>query len=1432
MTDRFLYDLRKQWLLLLLAITLPVMLAGQCAGPFNLGCQASFNLTLDVDCRAEVNFAMLVTGAPACLTEENFSVLVQDSDPANGPIVDGEGQFQVRIVGQGHPDLVGFTCWGVVNTKDNTAPSIAGLSTAPLDFGCDLLVPLPAPNSYCYRVDGSTGNVIPGTLDDVLRDNVTRTQELPLITDACGGEVEVCITETQNPLQPDECRDTTTIIRTFTARKFNIGGEALVRTAEQELRFIRPEMNSLRGVPNVVFEGCGTSRETDGLPPPRAEDYPFFLTPSRPIHINPLFCQYQVTYSDGTPWEGCGEDYAFVRTYRVIDWCSGRVEGVFTQVVRVGDRQGPEITVPVQDLDFDGMPDEGPLKFSTNFGCASIFSVRTGGVAVADDCAEEAELLAFVYPDGDLFGPPLGPYEVFGEEIQSSLTAPLPVGEHLIRYIASDPCDNVSRVDVWVEIFDGTPPTAICEAGLTVSLNGNGFAIITSAQLDAGSVDDCSSSLSFRIARANDNNEIVSPLRNTESFSCADLGTVRLALEVKDHTGNNPNLCWTTVTVEDKSAPECLAPPNFTLNCASFNENFPTNLATEFALDPTRYAPVVNAVFGAARGRDNCPVDTIVQGLSGFLNECGTGRFTRSFTVRDGAGLTQTLACRQRVDVVSLHDYSIRFPGDEAYPCGELPSPEELFITESGCELLTLNTGIDTLVADANSCYEFRLTHEVINWCEYNGNTPAINVPRDADGDGNLLQPTVLHVLPVTDTDLTDDRLLLDQDQNPLSGNELGELLPNYGASGRRGFFRYVQFVRVYDDEAPTLEALTPENGLAFSADCTAEVMFNFSAQDDCSTARTALSIDLDAVDVNGDGFWSGIDFSEDRAVDGADFVGDAATGVEVEVGNLPIGTHLARITAVDDCGNARNRYLPFVVEDGKVPTPSCRGFLTANLAPNNGDGGIATMWATDFIASPPEVCTSTDIAYSLYTEAEASQSGFSPQTGRNQITFDCANLGEILLRVYAFSSVNGRNDYCNVSVTITANDENICADRRGQIAGQILTQAGAPMVDIEILNAGLDLEFQQTDTDGRFSFTGLREGNDYTVQPYYNFDMLNGVTTLDILLIGRYLLEQDDNLTAYQLIAADANRSGAVTILDLIQIRRVILGLDANFDNNTSWRFIPSDYFFPNPRNPWQEIFPEVANFNNLFGNEFVEFTAVKTGDVNGNAQPTQLFGQPAEEEGRNARETLALAMEASGAGTLSLYADPAIRTAGMQFTLELPPGASVLPGQIGEDSYRRLEQRISVSFVPGSGEDIAHDRPLLTIIGAEGGALPRLTTVRGGLRAEAYDDTYAVYDLTLHVREGTGSDSGNEDRLHLYPNPFYDRATLDFQWSTTEVITLRITGPDGRVYEERQLPGHRGANQISVERPLLAPQSGVLLFTLEGPEGGSRTHRVVVGQ
>ena len=81
-----------------------------------------------------------------------------------------------------------------------------------------------------------------------------------------------------------------------------------------------------------------------------------------------------------------------------------------------------------------------------------------------------------------------------------------------------------------------TPPVAICR-DLTVTLDSDGRATITPAQLDGGSTDDCRPE------------ELIFSASQTQ-FTCSDLGTVEVTLTVTDNTGNTAT-CTATVTVVD-----------------------------------------------------------------------------------------------------------------------------------------------------------------------------------------------------------------------------------------------------------------------------------------------------------------------------------------------------------------------------------------------------------------------------------------------------------------------------------------------------------------------------------------------------------------------------------------------------------------------------------------------------------------------------------------------------------------------------------------------------------------------------------------------------------------------------------------------------------------------------------------------------------------
>lgn len=133
--------------------------------------------------------------------------------------------------------------------------------------------------------------------------------------------------------------------------------------------------------------------------------------------------------------------------------------------------------------------------------------------------------------------------------------------------------------------------------------------------------------------------------------------------------------------------------------------------------------------------------------------------------------------------------------------------------------------------------------------------------------------------------------------------------------------------------------------------------------------------------------------------------------------------------------------------------------------------------------------------------------------------------------------------------------------------------------------------------------------GYNLTVTPSKNINPLNGVTTFDLTLISKHILGTEPLDSPWKIIAADANQDGKVTALDIITLRRLILGITTELPNGKSWRFAPADYVFPNPANPFQPPFPErieVPNTADPAPSSYF-FKGVKIGDLNFSADPQQ---------------------------------------------------------------------------------------------------------------------------------------------------------------------------------------------------------------------------------
>ncbi len=1395
--------------------------------PINdFACIGSAIVTLDANCEAILEIPMVLKGTGVeSLEGYTIAVIYENGSRTLNKVV-GHGTFQYEV----YDDNEEFVCQGNIKAEDKTAPRIKAPTIKDTLVCTDIDSIL---NVGLYDFDNLVWKRLQQegvySIKDSVYDNCTSFDHLEFV-------VEDHIKYIDQP-----CEEIARISRFFQVRdeKNNVS-----RLDSIIFVFLQPDIELDEIKEDVEINVC-TTDETPYVLSVEEAGAPYFINgygdTLRLYDTDTTLCDYGIALSDDSVAINCG--FKLIRNWTITNWCTEEVV-THQQTIKYGDLEAPEVFCRQGILD---------ARFSTApFKCAA--DIKVPRPSVRDNCGNtgwtySVEIWSKV-PETDQFGVLTGDTIVVklnepisGNSNDGYIAMNVSVGEHFFYYYVVDKCGNAAEVTTCLfEVFDGTPPSPVCVDLLNVSLGGKGIATVDTDDIDEGSSDNCSlEKLELRrqikeecldsyvnaAVSANEGDivfadlekdanadiwrfdgEIIVTRQGMDFFSayaekvimtCCDVGRiVSIELRVTDKAGNS-NSCWSIAQVEDKIAPQCRPPQDVVVDCD-------TTTLDRNNLDDIDQ---LQRYFGTALANDNC--SAVIKELEPSLNigDCSIGTITRSFIAEDPSG-NQSGVCRQTITIQGVFDYEIAFPADEdLIQCGGSAVDTVVDIKDNACGLFAINVDVKRLRASGDACYKDFRTYTIINWCEYDGITDPMVISRDEDNDRVPGEKVFL-------LRRRDGNFFIDDNRDETDG---------FLRTGNNstGFWTYTQHIRVYDNEAPTIEWPTETEFCSFDTPentddiCTGEVHLSFTVDDLCTPERLSTRVLFDEFD-DGAGAIEIPNNSANLISEGNTFT---FRGV------YPIGTHSIKVTVFDDCGNFTVRTLQFEVIDCKAPTIICTQGLSVPLMPMDMDGngvpdfGMAVVPAESFVASESFDC-SGGITFSINRKGE------TPDRSRTELMVNCLDpLNETIpIEVYAWDASGNRNG-CETFVIVTDN-RNLCSGgvENGIVAGHLLTQQNLPLSGATVRLSGTKNSTVRTDVNGAFQFVDLEEGKDYTITPEsLENDYINGVSTYDLVLISKHILGVDLLESPYQIIAADINGSKSVTTLDLIHLRKLILSVTDTFPDNTSWRFISSDYQFPDQYDPWVENIPEFKNINNLLGTEAeVNFVAVKVGDIN---QNVRVGESTAFAENRSVENPLHLSvadksLESGRSYTIPITAKNLSQFVGGQFTISFDPEQL----QLDDLSYALLQKEnvglnyfedglITVSWNTFDAQD---DESLLISLGFTAlrtANFSDLLSINSRItNAEAYAANGEFRNIQLQFEENTTAASAF--RLHQnYPNPFKDQTMVAFNLPEPSEVLLSVYDANGQLILQRQDYYEAGENQIVLKKNNL--KSGVLYYHLQ---------------
>ena len=1471
---------------LLLVITTSNFSYAQCS----LACNGSTQVSLDVECEAEITPEMILndqnTSCPA--GEFIVEVYTQYNDIPTSPVVTGYYMGQT-IIAEVIDTISGNSCWGYITIEDKLGPIIDFCPTDPIEVACSDL------SAY----------------------------EGPTFIDACEGPVEpILISETITPLSCDDDY-IKEITRVYTAvdSKGYYAPQCTITYLLLRIEFddvICPDNYTIYDDNALSCDGTwkpgqdpgvyDTDTDGDGIldkdmfwddngndyPDPEEVGVPVIVLNNTVIPTSgdylalypypDIYCNSAVTYDDfELPQVGCSRK--IMRSWILREWhCNGEVTDTCLQIIEIFDDEAPEVVCP-PSIKVTTNTLTGPTN--SHYGdvtCGATIQLPLPGAT--DNCSS---LISYDldYPGG------------FEKYYDGTTPITLSMGYNNVIYTVYDECYNSTTCELVVEVVDNTPPVAVCDQYTVVSLTTGGQAKVNATSFDDGSYDDCKDHCMLVRRMDNAGCECNIPtFCNLDYLGeyngsyyylsdykiTADIAKSRAAAyggtlaifdsyyeeswvigEARKHnydgefwigmksfgagwlwddhspvaynnwgpgqpTYNPGEECvfvndddyWQNTVCHNEQyyileiKDICGFSETATFCCSDVgNDNMVVfrvvdvfgnyndcmvNVDVQDKLAPTIVCPPHQTVncdlaynlddlsqFGEATVLDDCGA-TVSDTIEGGLNQCNIGQIVRVFIATDNGGRTsqckQTLTFEKYDNGYDLGDLVICPRDTTIFGCD---APEDLGpdvlgypgLPVDNCSLVGADWDDEVFTFNnfnGDACFKILRHWEIIDWCE----------------------------------------------QDPKTG-----LFPVYPCQ---------QVIKISNSVRPEFTmACDTIDVCTYDSDCSnGFVELVMTGSDDCTEAENLR--------------WRYRIFAGELGVgpyslNGTPFVEYSGVGDSINAsGTYPVGTHVIQWTFYDKCGNAATCNQTFSITNCKAPTAYCISGLAVDLMPidsdNDGDidFGMIELWASDFDAGSFHTCPFYEVHLS-----------FSPDTSERNKVYTCDDRlleadenGNVEVEIWATVVDQAGNliqSYCETYINIQDN-MNACvgqSDVRVDVDGIIYTEDLETVEAIDVSLEGSELDYI-TEQDGSYAFPNMPTGGDYVIDPYSNTAPLNGVSTLDILEIQKHSLGIERLTSPYKIIAADINNDNELTSVDLIELRKLILGIYNELPNNDSWRFVDKGYVFQDPLSPLEESFTEDYEIVNLTTDMHVDFIAVKIGDVNGTAEIRS--GENVEERSSG---TMNMTYEAGMLTEGDIVRIPVMMTSeaisGYQFDLTYDNNAIEVLDIKGVDndfnatnfnktsvnniaiSYHNtipVEQGTVLFEIVARAKTTAQAEDILnignTVVNAEAYAQKQIlqpAIANVGVAVEAIPSTFALNQNT--------------------PNPFQSMTQVDFVLEQDEFATINVHDVHGKLIAEFNGQYNKGLNTIQINAKELGA-TGVLYLTLQTETNTASIKMVVI--